>query len=99
MKNPIFTLITAAAGMIAMITSCTTATPTDLTINSGSTLSLNGDVTAQNFSSATGTDIAGPHNLTITGDAVFGGAVGSGTALASLSVSGTSAINARYPEM
>jgi hypothetical protein len=37
--------------------------------------------------------IDGPHALAITGNAVFGGRVGAGTALASLSVSGTTALN------
>ena len=37
--------------------------------------------------------IDGPHALGITGNAVFGGRVGAGTALASLSVSGTTALN------
>jgi len=59
----------------------------------GGTRTLTGNVTAQTFSSATGTNIAGAHNLIINGNAVFGGTAGSGTALASLSVSGTSAIN------
>jgi filamentous hemagglutinin family protein len=68
-------------------------------IDTAGAQTYSGAVTLGAADALTGTTIAfggtvdGAHALTITGNASFAGAVGSGTALASLSVSGTSALN------
>lgn len=76
MKNPIFTLITAAAGMIAMITSCTTATPTDLTINSIIPKPVFVEATGESFSLTAKSDIfimpGSPEEITGIGNYLAG---------------------------
>ena len=85
---------TAGTSTVNLYTNANVSAHSFATLNiTGGTRTLTGDVTAQTFTSATGTDIAGPHNLTISGNAVFSGTVGSGTALTSLTVNGTSTIN------